>query len=58
MQVTTLTPHTKERLLAVSPDIAEFQAVVTRRETILSFVRLYPDSNMAKACEFKYLLGS
>jgi hypothetical protein len=42
---------------AVSPDMAEFLAVVTLRETSLSFVHLYPDFNMAKSCQFEYLLG-
>jgi hypothetical protein len=37
--------------------MAEFLAVVTLRETSLSFVRLYPDCIMAKARRFKYILG-
>jgi hypothetical protein len=32
----TLAPQTTERLLAVSPDMAEFLAVVTLRETSLA----------------------
>jgi hypothetical protein len=34
-------PHITGRLLAVSPDIAEFLAGVTLRESSLGFVRLY-----------------
>jgi hypothetical protein len=45
------------RLLAVSPDIAELLEVVTMREVSLGFVHLYPDCNMAKACQFEYLMG-
>jgi hypothetical protein len=37
--------------------MAELLAVVTLRETILRFVRLYRDCNMAKACQFEYLMG-
>jgi hypothetical protein len=44
-----LAPHTKERLLAVSPDLAD----VTLRENSLSTVSLYPDCNMAKAFQFE-----
>jgi hypothetical protein len=57
VQVTAPAPHTSGRLRAVSPDMAEFLAVVTLRETSLSLVRLYRDSNMAKACQFEYILG-
>jgi hypothetical protein len=45
------------RLLAVSADMSEFLAVVILRETSMSFVCIYPDCNMAKACQFEYLLG-
>jgi hypothetical protein len=48
VQVTAPAPHTKGRFLAVSPDMAEFLAVVAPRETSLNFVRLYTDCNMAK----------
>jgi hypothetical protein len=37
--------------------MAELLAVVTLRDTSLGFVRLYPDSNMAKAHQFEYLIG-
>jgi hypothetical protein len=57
VQVTDPTPHTTRRFLAVSPDMAELLAVVTLRETSLGFVRLYPDYNMAKACQFEYFVG-
>jgi hypothetical protein len=57
VQVTAPAPHKTARLLAVSSDMAEFLAFVTLRETSLSFARLYPDYNIAKACESKYLLG-
>jgi hypothetical protein len=56
VQVTAPTPHATGRLLAVSPDMAEFLAVVKLRQTSLSFFRLHPDCNMAKACQFEYLL--
>jgi hypothetical protein len=36
--------------------MAEFLAVVKLRETSLVIVRLYPDCNMAEACQFEYLL--
>jgi hypothetical protein len=49
LQVTVFTRHKTGRLLAVSPDMAELPAVVTLRESNLSFVRLYPDCNMATA---------
>jgi hypothetical protein len=42
--------------LAVSPDMAEFLALLTLRETSLGFVRLYPDCNMAEADQFEYLV--
>jgi hypothetical protein len=45
------------RLFAAGPDMAELLAVVTMRETSLVFVHLYPDYNMAKACQFEYLMG-
>jgi hypothetical protein len=35
-------------LLAVCPDVAELLAVVALRKSILGFVRLYPDSNVAE----------
>jgi hypothetical protein len=57
VQMTAPTPHTKESLLEVSPDIAELLAVVTLCETSLDFVRLYTVCNMAKACQFEYLMG-
>ena len=44
------TPHTTGRLLAVSRDMAELLAILTVRESIMVFVRLYPDCSMAKAC--------
>jgi hypothetical protein len=56
-QVTTTTPHTTGRLLAVSPYIVTFLTFVTIRETSLGYVRLYLDCNMAKARQFQYLMG-
>jgi hypothetical protein len=56
VQVTAHTPHTTSRLLAVSSDMAELLAVVTLRETCLSFVRLCRDCNMTKAHQFQYLV--
>jgi hypothetical protein len=49
VQVTVPTPLITGRLLAISPDMANFLAVVTLCETSLGFVYLYPDCNMAKA---------
>jgi hypothetical protein len=57
VQVTASTPQTTGRLLAVRPDIAKFLTVITLCETSLSFVHLYPDCNMAKTHQFKYLLA-
>jgi hypothetical protein len=57
VQLTAPTPYTTGRLLAVSPDMAKFLAVVILLETGLSFVRLYPDCNMAKVYQFEYFLG-
>jgi hypothetical protein len=57
MQVTNPAPHTMKKLLAVSQDMAEILAVVTPHETSLRFVHLYSDCNMAKVCQFEYLLG-
>jgi hypothetical protein len=54
VQVTAPTPHTKGRLLAVSPDMAELLTVLTLRESSLGFVRLCPDGSMAKAHQFEY----
>jgi hypothetical protein len=56
VQVTVPIPHTRGRLLAVSPDMTELLAVVTLREISLSFIRLCSDCNMAKARQFEYLL--
>jgi hypothetical protein len=42
---------------AVSPDMDKLLAAVTPCETSLAYVRLYPDSNMAKARQFEYLTG-
>jgi hypothetical protein len=39
--VTALVPHTKGRLLAVRPNMAEVLAVAILRETSLGFVRLW-----------------
>jgi hypothetical protein len=50
-------PRVTGRFLAVSPDTAAFLPVVTHRKTSQSFVRLYPDFNMARARQFEYLLG-
>jgi hypothetical protein len=51
VEVTALTPQTTGRLFSL--DMAEFLAVVTLRETSLGFVRLYLDSNVAKASIWK-----
>jgi hypothetical protein len=61
VHVTAPASHTctTGRVPAVSPDMAEFLRVirVALRETSPSFVRLYPDCNMAKPRQFEYLLG-
>jgi hypothetical protein len=43
-------------LLAVCPDVAELLAVVTLRKSILGFVCLYPDSNVAEVVQLEQLL--
>jgi hypothetical protein len=50
VQVATSRPQATGRLLAVCPDVAEFLAVVTLRQTSLGFVRLYFDCNVTEAC--------
>jgi hypothetical protein len=50
------TPHTTGRLLAVSPDMAEWLAVVTLHETSLGFICLYLNYNMAEDNQFEYLV--
>jgi hypothetical protein len=57
MHVTVPTPLATGRLLAVSPDMAQLMVVVTLRDTSLGFVRLYPDSNTARARQFQFLMG-
>jgi hypothetical protein len=46
--VTAPTPHTAGRLLAVDPDMAELLAFITLHETILGFVCLCLDCDMAR----------
>jgi hypothetical protein len=46
------------RLLAVVPDIVELLALVTLLETSMGYVHLYPDPNIAKACQFEYYHGT
>jgi hypothetical protein len=55
--VTVSAPKTTGRLLAVSPDMARYLAVVALHETSGSSVGLYPECNMAKAYQFEYFVG-
>jgi hypothetical protein len=55
VQVTTPAPHTAGRVLAGSPDMAEFLAVVAMRETSLGFIRPYPDCKMNISWDFDVL---
>jgi hypothetical protein len=57
LQVAATTPQTTGELLAVFPDVAELLAVVTLRKSILCFVRLYPDSNVAEVGQPEQVLG-
>jgi hypothetical protein len=56
VQMAAPTPQTTGRLLTVCPDVTKLLAVMTLREATLSPVCLYPDGNMAKVLELKYLL--
>jgi hypothetical protein len=56
-EITTTSPYTTGGLLTVGPGIAMLLALVTLHETTLSSLRLYPDYNIAKACQPEYLLG-
>jgi hypothetical protein len=44
----------KERFLAVGPNVAELLAVL--RKTILSYIDLYPDCDVARVWEFENFL--
>jgi hypothetical protein len=56
VQVAATTPQTTGGLLAVCPDVGEMLAVVALRKSILGFVRLYPDSNVAEVGQPEKLL--
>jgi hypothetical protein len=49
LQVATPTPETTGWLFDVYPDVAELLAVVSLRESALSSICLYPESNVAEA---------
>jgi hypothetical protein len=38
-------------------NVVELLAVIALRKSVLGFVRLYPDSNMAEVCKPKDFLG-
>jgi hypothetical protein len=44
------------KLLAVCPDVAEIMAVVALSKTILSFIGLYPDWDVAEAFQSEKFL--
>jgi hypothetical protein len=44
-------PQAEGRLLAVCPDVAELLAVTALRKIILSSTCLYPDCDVAEACQ-------
>jgi hypothetical protein len=56
VQVTAPILHTMGRLTDISPDMAELMVAATLHEASLGIVRLYPDCNMAKACQFEFLV--
>jgi hypothetical protein len=56
MNVTAAKPHATERFLAGSPDMAQITGSLTLRAICLAFLRFYPDCNMAKLRELKYLV--
>jgi hypothetical protein len=52
VQVAAPAPQITGRLLAVFPNVAKVLAVMVLRMTILSFIGLYPDCDVAKAWQF------
>jgi hypothetical protein len=48
-EVTAPTPQTMGRLLAVCPNVAKFLAITALHKTILGFIGIYPDCDVAKA---------
>jgi hypothetical protein len=58
VQITSLLASQRtERLLAVSPDMAEFLAVAALREPVWALYASILDCSVAKTCMFDYLLG-
>jgi hypothetical protein len=47
VQVAAPTPQTMGRLLAVCPNVAQLLAVMALRKTIVSFIGLYSDCDVA-----------
>jgi hypothetical protein len=56
VQVAAPSPQATGRLLAVCSDVAELLAAVALRKTIMSFVHLYPDCNVAEAWQSENFL--
>jgi hypothetical protein len=56
LQVTAPAPQAARRLLAVCPHVAELPAVMALRKTILSSMCLYPDFDVAEACQSENFL--
>jgi hypothetical protein len=57
VQVSTPAPQTLGRLFAVSPDVAELLAVVALGKSVLGYISLHPDSNVAEAWQTENFLG-
>jgi hypothetical protein len=57
VQVAATTPQTTWGLLAVFRDVTELLAVVALSKPVLSFLRLYPDCNVAEVGQFEKVLG-
>jgi hypothetical protein len=56
VQVVAPVPHTTRRLLAVCLNVAEPLAFTALHKTILSFIGLYPDCDVAKAWQSENFL--
>jgi hypothetical protein len=54
--VTASATQTTGRLLAICPDVAELLAVVSLGKSILGFINLHPESNVAEARQTKNFL--
>jgi hypothetical protein len=56
VQVSAPAPQTAGRLFAVSPDVAQLLAVVAFGKSILDFIILHPDGNVAEAWQTESFL--